>query len=382
MDGKVMSHISSYTSNRMQNALSQNLSILILTLLAVILRLGRLTATTIHPGLRNDGPFTLRLVQHGFLEIIELTAQDVHPPFYYFVARLWGLVFGMTIPSLRLLGVAFGALSVPLLYLVARRLVPENAALVSAALLATSTFHIFQSQKARMYSLLLFLALISTYYYLNLIQTGDRRSVSLYIIVTVAMAYTHVFAAFVVLFHTFDFVFRMIRSNEPQHTAQFGLSIVGIGFLTLPWLAVFVNQIQSRSGDFWIPEPTLYTVIWSAGIAYAGNYVFALVFGAAFVSVAIGLMKGYIPWRAVQLPALWMIIPTSVPFILSFIISPIFITRYTITALPGIFILVGLGVSLQQKSIRSLFYAVMATLAVINLWIYYAQSRLGPWLIT
>lgn len=41
-----------------------------------------------------DETFTTNLVQQSFSEIASITAADVHPPLYYFIVRIFYLVFG------------------------------------------------------------------------------------------------------------------------------------------------------------------------------------------------------------------------------------------------------------------------------------------------
>jgi hypothetical protein len=74
---------------------------------------------------------------------------------------------------LRLPFVFFGILSVPALCLLGRRLVGPRAALAAALLLAVSPWHIFWSQNARSYAMVLFFALMAASGFFNGLQ---RRS--------------------------------------------------------------------------------------------------------------------------------------------------------------------------------------------------------------
>jgi uncharacterized membrane protein len=121
---------------------------------------------------------------------------DTHPPGYNVVIKL----ISMVIPELiagRLLSVVAGTLTIPVLYVLARRLLPAPAALTATGLLALAPVHLWYSQEARQYALMTLLVALS---YLALIafhQTLARRWALAYAVATLAAiycAYSAVFA--------------------------------------------------------------------------------------------------------------------------------------------------------------------------------------------
>ncbi len=82
-------------------------------------------------------------------------------------------------PVVRGLSVLFGVLTVPLIYGVAWQLFRRRlAGLLAALLLAVSPLHIWYGQETRMYTLLIFLCLLSSYFLLLLASRsqGERKS--------------------------------------------------------------------------------------------------------------------------------------------------------------------------------------------------------------
>src|SRR5208283_5242433 len=77
---------------------------------------------------------------------------------YFLLMRGW-VHGGLSEAWLRLPSALCGIASVPLMYIVARRLVSAGAALASAALLAFSPTHVYYSQEARSYTLTILLVL-------------------------------------------------------------------------------------------------------------------------------------------------------------------------------------------------------------------------------
>ncbi len=84
--------------------------------------------------------------------------------FSYLEAAFIGL-FGFSDLTARLPGLLVSGLTLPVLYLVARRMINRRVALLSVALLAVAPEAVVWGGRARMYSLLQFLALLTVYFF-------------------------------------------------------------------------------------------------------------------------------------------------------------------------------------------------------------------------
>jgi uncharacterized membrane protein len=80
------------------------------------------------------------------------------PPLYFLLVNA-AMRFGDGEVAVRAPSVIFGVLSIPLLFVVVRRWAGDAVAALSAALLAVAPFHVWYSQEARAYVVLVFLAL-------------------------------------------------------------------------------------------------------------------------------------------------------------------------------------------------------------------------------
>src|SRR5208282_4996677 len=88
---------------------------------------------------------------------------------YFLFMRAW-IHGGQSEAWLRLPSALFGIASVPLMFVVARRLVSAGAALASAALLAFSPAHVYYSQEARSYTLTIVLVLMSSCFFVRAVE--------------------------------------------------------------------------------------------------------------------------------------------------------------------------------------------------------------------
>jgi len=110
------------------------------------------------PSLWYDETYSAEMAGRGLLAISTQLAGD-HVPLYYSLLAGWTRLAGSSEYALRFVSVAFGVLSLPLLYGFLRRLFGRRLAFGGATALTCSGFAVYYSQEARMYTLACFLAI-------------------------------------------------------------------------------------------------------------------------------------------------------------------------------------------------------------------------------
>jgi 4-amino-4-deoxy-L-arabinose transferase-like glycosyltransferase len=236
-------------------------ALLAITLLALGLRLGRLT---FQPLWWDEGT-SVYFASQPLSDLTAATAADIHPPFYYVLLHFWMLLCGRGEAALRLFSVVIGALTIPLIYLVGRRLFDTRTAFLAALLLALSPFHVYYSQEVRMYAPVTLLGLASVYLMLRLLEEpnpphlpGEGRGVSPprvgeepgersawlgYVLATSLAMYTHYYAAFLPLFQTLFVLLHWRRSRAIL--GRWLLAQVALLVLYVPWV-VYAGDILVR----------------------------------------------------------------------------------------------------------------------------------------
>jgi mannosyltransferase len=225
------------------------LALLALLLLALALRVYRLPAQS----LWYDEGVSWYLTRMSPPALTVWTANDIQPPLYYYLLWLWVRLAGTSEYALRFPSVFFGALTLPLLWVTARRLLGMRAAWLATLLLALSPLHVYYAQEARMYTLLTFLGLLSSYLLLRLLnnQSLNLQSPHLwsYVLTVVAALYTHYFAFFLLAAHVLYVLYKrgqQIRSSRPLKphaaTSTLTLALISILLLYLPWLPFLLTR--------------------------------------------------------------------------------------------------------------------------------------------
>jgi len=127
-------------------------------------------------GLWLDESFSIWLGWQPVGEILSwLVNIDQHPPLYYTLLHLW-MALGDDAAAVRALSALLGTLTIPVVYLLSRRLADDDdkVGLLAALILAVSPFHVRFAQEARMYTLLTLNVSLALYALVHLLT--DPRS--------------------------------------------------------------------------------------------------------------------------------------------------------------------------------------------------------------
>jgi hypothetical protein len=127
-------------------------------------------------GMWLDETFSVWMASHSVVDMLQWIVRiDQHPPLYYLLLHYWIAHNGDTPYYVRLLSVLFGAGTIPIIYLIGKRMSGVVVGLAAAVLLALSLFNIYFAQEARMYTLLMFNVAVAIYALVRLLT--DSRSV-------------------------------------------------------------------------------------------------------------------------------------------------------------------------------------------------------------
>ena len=127
-------------------------------------------------GMWLDETFSVWLANHNVVDMLHWIVKiDQHPPLYYLLLHYWMALRGDTPYDVRLLSVLFGVGTIPIIYLIGKRMSGAEMGVAAAVLLAFSPFNIRFAQETRMYTCLTFNAAVAIYALVRLLT--DPRSV-------------------------------------------------------------------------------------------------------------------------------------------------------------------------------------------------------------
>ncbi|HEY8771424.1 MAG TPA: glycosyltransferase family 39 protein [Thermoleophilaceae bacterium] len=219
-----------------------------LTVLAAVLRFTRIG----HQGFWFDEANTAGDIHFSAGAMLGLLpANETTPPLFYVVAWVWARVFGFSQVSLRALPALAGVVTVPIVYLTARKLISSRAGLVAAALTACNPFLIWYSQEFRPYEPLVLLSALGLLAFAYILERADTRAILAWAIVSAMALATHYYALLTVVPEA---VWLLYRCRADRRVIG-AIAFVGACGLALLPLAVAQNSTGNAS---WIaPIPLL-----------------------------------------------------------------------------------------------------------------------------
>lgn len=301
-----------------------------------------------------------RLDGYNFVRI--LWRREANMSLYYLLLRPW-LHLGISEFRVRTLSVLFAIASIPVIYLLGRRLFDSRVGLISAALLAVNAFHVEHSQEARSYPLMVLLCLLSSWYFLKRLAEPSRLNRMAYVLSSALAVYAHFFSGLLLLAQWLSLRFLDRDQIPPQIRKDWR------------WVALLVSPIvafvaTTGAGPLrWVQRPGLKD-LWVFALRLTGNGgpLLLAAYGMAGLAALLPFSPTQRAWRVsweywrYRFLVLWLVFPPLVALGAS-LAKPLFVPRYVILCLPALFVLAARGVC----RLRTAWLVVPAVLLLLVL---------------
>ena len=169
-------------------------------------------------------------------------------PLYTLLLWAWVRLVGSGEAAVRLLPLGFGVATIPVIYYTGKRLVNAPLGLLAAALLAVSPFHIWHSQDAKMYTLVVLLTLSSTALYLLALERNTARWWAAYVLVTWMALVSHSMAALILAAQLLATPLLWTRANAMDRRANRRRWMVAMAVLAVPFLPIALLRAAAFVG--------------------------------------------------------------------------------------------------------------------------------------
>ena len=298
---------------------------------------------------------------------------------YHELLRLW-LRLGDSEFCLRLFSVIPSVATVPVVYLLGKRLANRRVGLLSALLLTVHVAHITYSQQARGYGLVVLLCSLATYFFVRAVEKEDEDGAAwhwvLYVLFSGLAIYSHFLAVLVVPAQVLSLAALPSR-GIPWRRLLPSLAAIAVLPLPLVWLITH----GGTEGTSFI---TASYRQWPGLITLLGGSVATLPLYAAFWTVAVRSLRqtlagGGRSWPAWRLTLLvsWTLAPAVLLSLLS-LVKPAFVPRYLLVSVPGAVLLAGAGLDRWQPRTRAVltWATVVLSLAAV---VFYSTRPKEDW---
>lgn len=363
-----------------------------LTLLAFLLRRYRLGSESFW---FDEADIVQRAMQPTSTLLQGFTEAGENGPLYTLMLHYWlaaiesfpaleralRLVFGVGMEApVRGLSAIFGTAAIPVMHALARRVGGMPLGFTAAVLLTVNPFHIWHSQDAKMYTLLVLASLVSTLLYVEALQRNKLLLWAGYVLATWVMLTVHSMSGLVLLAQlaATPFLHRLHHPHRPQQAnpkskiqnpksrwVRWGWSMLLIlgPLFPIAWLRLAALLTNTLDVGNWYQATGLTDILFTVFVTFAVNRADpAWELTGAF---AMGLMSALGVWAlfhssrspnnqsapsdanelktpyAPLVLALW-IVPVFVFWLVTLRV-PLFQSRYLIMALPAYLLMAGAG---------------------------------------
>ncbi|MDR1091352.1 MAG: glycosyltransferase family 39 protein, partial [Prevotella sp.] len=203
-----------------------------------------------------DEGFSISLVKHSYKDIWNLTAQDVHPPLYYYMLKIYSSLVGDSILSLRF----FSAIPVFLTALIAcfkvRRFWGGKVAVLFIALMLATPITYYLTSEIRMYSWTMFFVFMAFLYAYQSYAAQQKYPFVLFAVFSLLAAYTHYYSLIAVAY-IYALLFLLLLAKDKKKIPLLFASAVLCIIAYAPWMINLINQVKAVTKDYWITSAWL-----------------------------------------------------------------------------------------------------------------------------
>ena len=318
-----------------------------------------ISLSVFHSNLWFDESYSVDIAKHSFSEIWTIGANDVHPILYYFILHIVGLITNFNLIALRMVSLISLILVGVLGYTHIRKDFGEKTGILFSFLVFFLPVTAEYAGELRMYSLGMLLGTILGIYAYRLYKRKEStKNFIIFGLSSLLVAYTHYYGLMLAGIINLILFIYYIKNRKTRGKALRNFIITAIiqVALYLPWLFIFLGQLQSVSKGFWITLTFPGTLIEILNMQFVGTLPTAI--GLIFaIAVILYLIYIYVFKIRKQKEKIDMK-PAVIPFLI-----------YV-----GI-ILIALGISLCMQSVILLYRYLLILTGLFIFGITYIVSK-------
>jgi len=336
----------------------------------------------INDGLWLDEIWSMNIsgVENSALDIIEACKTDTHPPLYDLLLHYFLLLVGDSDISGRILSLIIGFLGIISTFYYTLRITKKyKTSFLAFTLITFSFFHIYYSGEGRFYTFLYFLSLGAISELYLFLTTKRYNRLFLFVFYSLILVYTHYYGA-ILLFVLSILVFLLWIMKEINTKTFLYFALSGFVILAIfsPWLPYMLVR---KSNSSWMSEPKIWD-FFEYLYLYTGKNPVEFIFILLALSMSIKNMKSNVILNTIFIGAI--ILGFIVPFVVSYLSTPMLHNRYTFIYYPCIIILTSIfwGQTDILKGKKIMIYVVVFGSIFFNFFFinkFIDGAHLEPW---
>lgn len=364
---------------RYLNKIKDNYLLLIILLISTILRLYHLDFQS--PWL--DEVLTLKETSPdlSFSEFKDqVLLREGMPHLYFLIIRELNVICYSSFTP-RFFSAILGVLIVFSTYLLGKKIYSKKLGIIASMLMCINWFAILYSQEARPYNLFLFFILLSLIKLLDFIRLNNYKN-SILLGITMGLVINAHMLGLLTVFSEFFIIFLIfiykIRNEKKVFFLNSFIVLVTAVLVALPAYKTFIKATEYKSGWLTLPGQDGFTIIFHD---FLGNnelliliyslliyYYFFNLFTQKNIKFNLeDLLKNKLVFGFFIL-FVWCFFSIIIPIIKSYTSEPMITTRYFISILPAMLILISFGICMIKNSlIQKIILFTIFTFSIVDI---------------
>lgn len=331
-----------------------------------------------------DETCSLAMVKHSFKDIINLNSNDVHPPLYYILLKIFinGIELIKSGLNPIILGKVFSIIPLFILIFVSLKKIKEKFGNLAAALFVTFLIGMPNMMQffveIRMYSWALLFATLAFIKMYDILNGSGEKNWILFSLFGILAAYTHLYSCLIIvlmfMFLLGYFIIKKDNKNIINWLIFGGITLL----LYMPWILQIIRQLKIVGTNFWIPPISFNDIKEYAKFIFysqTNDRISRNFFGTLVVLLLLKILlsnrreKNDAKKNIIFLGVIILGTVIGIGIVVSLILSPLFIARYMYPAL-GLFWLsysIGLSYYIQKNKLNIFVIFIPILMMVANL---------------
>lgn len=342
-----------------------------------------------------DEALSVNIARLPLKDLTSALRHDGHPPLYYVLLHGWMKIFGDQDGAVRALSGVISLSTIPLAWLVGRRVGGWRTAWILALVVAISPYSFRYGSETRMYSLVIALVFVLYLLLAQALEKSNKFSLAGLMVVTAALLWTHYWSLWLLigtgclLLGKFIGAHRRGDHAARNHAGEIILAM-GLGALSfLPWLPTMLYQAQ-HTGTPWGPSFRPATLIMMSlndfhggpfseaqlGMVFSVILIFLGIFSRQRAGSGEEVAIRFSPAVQARWPLALLLATTSIATAVGIVNKMAFHPRYAAVYFPFVVILIALGLnSLPRGRLQQAALALFAVFALVGSFFVERQTR-------
>ena len=335
--------------------------------------------------LRLDEAQSLWQVSRGVTDIFTIIAADVHVPLYHLFLHFWIIYLGNTVPVARTLSMVLYLVSIPALYSLGKLAYGRSAGLFAAFLFSISPFMNWYGNEVRMYTLFTLFAILNQYFFIRLFKDRQEKNRDAsdhvwvgYILTAVLGVFSHYFFFLILVAQlVFYFLHQSLFARGSLKRFAFAALVVCGAFLPWGWYVLHLGQAGFQEPALATPSSVnLFSAFSQFMFGFQNDNVNTFFLSLWPISVLfaffiLGRNQRMLPETEYFVTTI--LVSFAIAFFGSFIVAPIFVSRYLIFTVPSLYLLLASLLENFEPRVARLARYSFAAVMLVMLWVEIAS---------